>query len=182
MNDQQNLPHEERLGENIVGLTQLCYDIVSDAHKKGYHGVDPTLLDVASNVLSRWDKKNLIDRFITKSHMFWEQIRNKDESFFRKNMGIVFDGLPLVNVDEVAKLFETQDDNGLPIVLKEDRDAIWDFLNSMTKICIKYIHDQRGPILHKVNSDYRPFYSKSFFPEIRLESYASKFGIKLIFS
>lgn len=179
---QGTIPHEERLSSNIVDLTKLCYDIVYDARDKNFKTIDPTMIDVAARVLDQWDKTDLINRFITKSCHYWDQIRTKDEEFFKQNMASVFDGLPTANVNAVSQLFSMVDpQTNQRVVAVEDREAVWEFLISMVKICIKYIHQRREPTLYRVGGEFKPFYKKEFFPEVPLEKHAQKFDVKLIF-
>ena len=177
------IPHEVRLSDNVVGLIQLCRDTVSDAYEMGYRTIDPGLLDVAARIVGKWDKKDLINRFILKSCSYWEQIHTKDEEFFKKNMSSIFDGIPTINTDAISELFSAVDPKTQqPVVTDDDREGVWEFLISMVKICIKYIHQNRQPILYNVDGNLKPFYKSEFFMEIPLEKYASRFGVKLQFS
>jgi hypothetical protein len=177
------ISHEERLSDNIVGLVQLCRDIVADANAMGYHSIDPTMLDVGAKILSKLDKKDIINRFISTSSPYWEQIRLKDEDFFKRNMSSIFEGLPAGHINSISKLFSAVDSTtGQPIIGEEDREGVWEFLISMVKICIKYIHQNRQPILYNVDGNLKPFYKSEFYMEVPLEKHASRYNVKLQFS
>ena len=174
-------PPEERLRDNIKGLIDLCRDIITDAQQKGFGGINVGLIDVAAMTLSKWNQTELINDFIDKSHMYWEKIRLREETFFRDNMATIFGNVPLIDMGAVAGLFDATH-QGVALVPRDDRDAVWDFLTAMVKICIKYIHNERKPCVHKTDKGYQPFYRRKFFPDIRLEVHAKSWGIKFEFS
>lgn len=176
-------PPEDRLRDNIKGLIDLCRDIIADAADKGFGGINIGLIDVAALTLAKWNQTELINDFIDKSHEYWDKIRLREENFFRSNMATIFANVPLIDMGAVAGLFDaTQPGTTELLVPKEDRDAVWDFLTAMVKICIKYIHNERKPCVRKVGDTYKPFYQREFFPNIRLEQHAKQWDIKLEFS
>jgi len=180
-NDSQMTP-EDRLRDNISGLIDLCRDIIVDAEKKGFTTINVGLVDIASATLSQWNATNLIGDFIKNSHIYWEQIRCRDEEFFQSNLAIIFANVPLIDMPVVARLFHAVDPkSGELLVPLDDREAVWDFLTAMVKICIRYIHDERKPCIHKVGEKYQAFYQRKFFPDVKLEYHAKQWEIKLSF-
>jgi hypothetical protein len=178
------LSHEDRLRDNITGLIALCIDIITDAQNAGFTSINIGLMDIALAALSKWNPSELIDDFIKKSHPYWDQIRLRDQVFFESNMAEIFAKVPLIDMSAVAALFQAKHPDTKELLVPDaDREAIWDFLSSMVKICIKFIHQERKPCLYPVgDGKYRPFYQTKFFPLIKLEKYAVEWDIRLEFN
>jgi len=176
-------PPEERFHQNVIGLSQLVYDLVSNANSRGYKTIHPSTVEFASLLLMGYDKKSLIETFIKHSHKHWDQIKRRDENFFDKNCHDIFKGLPMNNVNAFRELFMLKDSNGNHVIKAEDRDAIWDFFESLIKIGINYIHQNRKPSVKTDNDGKKlPVYTQGFFNDVNLEHHASVWGVKRKFS
>lgn len=174
--------HVNRFHANIIALSDLIYDIVLDASKRGYETVSPTLVSLGRMALETFDRKWTIDGFIQHGHEHWDNIRNRNESFFEENAGNIFNGLPMNNVDAFKKLFTLKDEAGNFVVPQEDRESVWKFIECMIIICIKYVHEMREPFTRKgEDGKIRKFYARgNFFEEItNLNHHAKIWNIKL---
>jgi hypothetical protein len=171
-------PPEERFHENVIGLTQLVYDLVDGAFRRGYKIVNPNLVALCEGVLSLWNKRSLIDSFIKHSHIHWDQIHRRDENFFEHHAKDIFKGFYPDKVDAFKQLFTLRDSQGNHVIKPDDRDAIWEFFTSLIKIAIHYIHDNRKPRFQvDTNGVKQPVYMEGFFDEVDLVHHARVWGI-----
>jgi hypothetical protein len=131
----------DRFFMNVEGLFQLISELVNSAYQSGYKIVSPYLVNFAGFVLFRLDKKFVIDTFIEKSHNHWEEIRVKDEEFFISSAGTVFAGLPLDSVNAFKELFLLKTKTGERFVSEDDRDALWEYFESLVRISIHYLQE-----------------------------------------
>ncbi len=169
-----------RFHENIVDLTSLMHELISICYDAGKTNINPALVLFAGGLLDSYDKKKMIENFIEYSYDYWEIIHKKNEIFFIENCKDVFKDLPVNHVDAFSVLFQSTNIGGLPIIIDEDKNAIWDYFYSLIKICIKYIHLQRGPQIIFHDGKHKKVYNKKVFSNInRLQYYADKFKIKL---
>jgi len=176
-------PTEERFHQNVVGLSQLVYDLVSNAYSQGYKIIQPAMVEFASLILNSYDKKTLIETFIKHSHKHWDQIKRREESFFDKNCHDIFKGLPMNNVDAFKKLFTLKNENGEHVIKQDDRDAIWDFFESLIKISINHIHQNRKPTIKTSNNGTKePIYTQVYFNDIDLNHHANVWNVKRRFT
>jgi|DewCreStandDraft_4_1066084.scaffolds.fasta_scaffold10889_2 hypothetical protein len=172
-------PPEERFYQNMLGLSHLIYDLVDSAYKKEYRIVKPSLVELATTILSSYPKRKLIENFISYSHEHWDEIRERKEKFFEEHAVSIFSDLPLNNVNAFRELFQLQDKNGEPVIKQEDRDAIWDFFQAFVKISIHYIHQNRQPtVVTDPDGNKVPVYTRKFFEEVDLERHANLWGVK----
>ncbi len=178
----QNLPNEEeRFSRNIVDLTDLIHELIGTCYKAGKTAIQPALIMLAGGILEAYDKVKMIENFIYYSHEFWTQISKREESFFGENCAKVFRDLPKKHVGAFKELFEATDNQGSPIIIKEEKDSIWDYFDSLIKICIKYVHRKRGPKMKDFGDGKgtRPVYTVEIFSDIRLQYFASIWKVDL---
>ena len=131
----------ERFFMNVEGLFQLISELVNSAYESGYKIVSPYLVNFAGFVLFRLDKNFVIETFIEKSHTHWEEIRLKDEEFFLSSAGTVFAGLPLDSVNAFKELFLLKNKSGERFVSEDDRDALWEYFESLVRISIHFLQE-----------------------------------------
>jgi hypothetical protein len=126
---------------NVEGLFQLISELVNSAYQSGHKIVSPYLVNFAGFILFKLDKEYVIKTFIEKSHKHWGQIRLKDEDFFITSAGKVFAGLPMDSVNAFKELFLLKMSNGERFVSDDDRDAIWEYFESLVRISIHYLQE-----------------------------------------
>jgi hypothetical protein len=138
----QKLPTtSERFFMNVEGLFQLVSELVNSAYQSGYKIVSPYLVNFAGFVLFKLDKEFVLKTFIEKSYKHWEQIRVRDEDFFVTSAGNVFAGLPLDSVNAFKELFLLKTSTGERFVTEDDRDAMWDYFDSLVRISIHWLQE-----------------------------------------
>lgn len=165
-------PPEVRFCENINGVIETVSFGVQEAAKKGHNIINPTLLSLAGAAISQYDKRFIIETFINKSHEHWDKILGRNRTFFIENAGGIFGDLPLGNVEAFTKLFTLQDRSGGPIAGVEFEDDLWALFQSLVKICINYIHENR-----EMNTQGE--YEYEFFEHVDLKHHASHWGMVL---
>lgn len=172
---------EERFMINVLDLSDLVHELTSQCWEMGVKEINPMLIVAARAYLSNYDKKELIETFTTYSHTYWEEIRNRNENFFIEHSHKIFSHLPIGkgNIDAFKMLFTSKDENGEFVICQDDRDAVWDMFDSLTKICIKYIHRIRECVLEEKNGVMVPRYKNNLFPSIKVRSHAKNWGIEL---
>lgn len=175
-------PPEDRFYQTVVELTQLIHDLVSGAYDKGYEIVNPGLVQMGGIILSGYNKMKIIQTFIKYSHPHWDEIRNHNESFFDDHASSIFGDLPLNNVNAFKALFTLRDKHGHHVIIKDDRDAIWDFFQTLIIIAIKYIHQGRRPV-QRIDNKGKPkcMYLAHFFDDVCIERHAKEMKIHLEF-
>jgi hypothetical protein len=178
---EQNPPEEVRFMTNVLDLTDLIHELATICWDAGRKDVNPTLIAVAENFLESYDPNVLIDIFIRHSYMHWHKIHDRDEDFFISNAHVIFKQLPVdtSNINAFRVFFEAKTADGEYIIVKEDRDAIWNIFDSLVKICIKYIHKVRDAKLVKTAEGIRPAYQNKKYPEIKVREQAKMWGIDL---
>ena len=172
---------EERFSTNMNDLSNLVHELTTKCWNNNCKDVNPQLIMLAQAYLNSMNKIDLIEIFITHSHMYWEEIRNREENFFIEHSGEIFGKLPVDkgNIDAFKMLFTSKDKNGNDLVEEEDRDAVWDMFGSLVKISLKYIHRVRDCYLEECEGKMRPRYRHNKFPEIKVREHAKKWDIVL---
>ena len=131
----------ERFVLNMEGLFQLISELVDSAYKSNYKIVNPTLVNLAGFVLFKLDKEYIIKTFIEKSHPHWELIKKRDEDFFINAAGKVFAGLPVDAIGAFKELILLRTSTGERFITEDDRDAIWDYFESLVRISLHYLSE-----------------------------------------
>lgn len=141
----------ERFFMNVEGLFQLVSELVNSAYQAGHKIVSPYLVNFAGFVLFKLDKEFILKTFIEKSYEHWEQIRVRDEDFFVHSAGKVFAGLPLDSVNAFKELFLVGTSKGDRFVSEDDRDALWDYFESLVRISIHYLQEHPEKNIWKID-------------------------------
>ena len=178
--DNKHLPsEEERFFRNMMGLSSLMYELITECWEAGHQIVSPTLISIAESALKSYNKKILINNFIKYSNNYWDQIKERNEIFFIEHANDIFHDIPIKDVNLFSVLFTAKDKNGNFVIDSSDREAIWEYFDSFVKICIKYIHKHR--CMKKINTENGIIlrYTQKFFPLIKIRENAKKWGIKL---
>lgn len=181
---------EERFKTNLLDLTALVHELSTICWDAGIKDVNPTLISLAESYLSGYDKKQLIEKFINNSYEnpnaaededLWTKIYNRNENFFIDNAHVIFKHLPIdsSNINAFKVFFTAVDSDGKNIIIQEDRDAIWDIFGSLIKICIKYVHRERGITLVETPNGRRPKYTNKAFPNIKVREQSNLWDITL---
>jgi hypothetical protein len=129
----------ERFILNARGLFNLISELVENAHKQGFKIVNPKLVGFAGIVLFNIDKSFVINKFIEKSHLHWDKILNKDDTFFFENASDVFVGLPTDKINAFKDLYSLKNQDGTNFVEDDDKDALWEYFESLVRISITYL-------------------------------------------
>lgn len=159
--------HTKRFYQNIMDLASLIHELIIICYDKGYKSVDPRIVKFGSVFLGTMDEVTIIDVFIKNSYMHWVKIHGRDESFFMDNAKDIFSKVPgSQHLDSFKVLMESKTATGENVIITEDRDALWDYFDSLIKICIKYIHQGRGPKVIDKDGKSTPVYTVKFYPEI----------------
>ena len=174
-------PEEERFKINVLDLSDLVHELISQCWDNGIQDINPILIVAARAYLKNYDNIDLIETFIKYSHMYWDEIKTRNENFFVEHSQNIFQYLPVAkgNIDAFKMLFTSVDKYGEKMICQEDRDAVWDMFDSLVKICIKYIHRVRECVLEEKDGKMVPRYSKNLFPTIKARSHARKWDIEL---
>lgn len=176
-NDGTTVPsEEERFRQNISDFTMLVRELLEDCSSRGKTTIDPNIITVAAAFIESYDPRTMITNFVHYSYEFWDRISKREEVFFRENCVDVFKDIPMDHVNAFKELFS---DEGESIISQDDKDAMWDYFDSFIKICIKYIHRERGPKIRDIGQGPQKVYSKNVFPEVHLQNYAQVWDVKL---
>jgi hypothetical protein len=179
-----DLRQEDKFFKSMTELTDLVQELINDAFNRGYTIVHPIVVQLGSAYLSKnYNKERIIQGFIKYSHEHWDIIKARNEDFFSEHANSIFGDIPMKNVDAFKSLFTLKDKNGANVIVKEDRDAIWNFFDSFVKISIRYVFEGRQPSIRVDNNgNKKPVYLAKFFDEVALEHHAKQWGIKLEFT
>lgn len=174
---------EERFFQNTQDLSLLMHTLTTNCWDAGFRDINPALILLAKAYLGGLNKVELIETFIENSHMYWNEIHDKNETFFIEHTNEVFGKLPVdVGTINVFRTFFTaKDKKGEYVVSEEDRGYIWDTFYSLVKISLKYIHRKRECVLvlNKETGKMRPSYKNNLWSNIRVREYAKLFNVEL---
>jgi hypothetical protein len=191
----ENISSVDKFKSNLVILIDIFTEMFDEGYEKNVIDSNFKLMSLLKIVISKTSGDRMLKNFIKKSHLYWDQILNKDIEYF-KSMGLeLFGVVKDKGLDEYTKdsgdsfleklsgnhvelfkqLLEGEyEENGQTVsILDDERKAdIWKILHSFVRISIVYIHQNRK---------YRDGkYNVEFFPEIKVKSNIEKWNIRSI--
>jgi len=170
-------PPKERFKNTIIGLSSFCKELCEDLRKKKYN-IDTTLVSFAGLYLAQMDDFELIDNFILKSHPYWKEIKEHDENFFINHSDTIFD-LPKDQLSIFTDFFLLKDTKNKPVVSKEDKDLIWEYFESLVRISIHHVHEERSPCMKIVDGEEVKNYIKRYIQDLNVANAARKWDVIL---
>ncbi len=171
----------ERFKANMDAISDLIHELVTKANQRGCTIVSSLTVSLGTIYLKSQNPDQLIISFIDRSHEYWDKIHIQDENFFNENLGTVFSGISKASSDAFVILATAKDNTGNPIISKNDREDIWNYMKSFVKISIHYIHEKRMPDLMDKGGKPIAVYRQNFKPEIKLEDHGEKWKIRFVF-
>lgn len=173
-----------KFAKNIEEFINMLREIFNDCKESGCQIVPDILLEIGIREIKSYATREIIESLIDCSNYHWEEMHEKNESYFEKNLALIFSGLKMENVGLFKKLLVAQDENGELIVTDIDRDNIWNYLHAFIKLTLSFIHEERGPMLKivvnqqgKIMTDKNgralktPIYTREYMPKIDLSKY-----------
>jgi hypothetical protein len=183
-------PVEERFKSNFQEFVAVLVDVINtlQSHKVATP-LDAGGLQVASLWLSTQSGHSLIDRFITKTSGFWDQIKDHNVKFLIHHFGDIFDDLPMVHahLPKISKLLEMtflhqypQDNRQLVTEIDELLDVFWKLLEACVRQSIFYVDEGRHPtVVTLPDGTAKRQYSTSFYPSLKVGKLITEWEVKV---
>jgi hypothetical protein len=171
------ISYESKFKSNLLDFVDLVHELVADSYDRGFREITPCTIDLCKCAIQGFREISIIEAFIKRSNKNWDHIHDKEEKFFIDHCHNIFGELPITNVNSFRALIEAKDNDGNFIISAEDREAVWGYMHSFVKLCIKFIHMKKGPTIRNESPDYK----YNFFDGIDVFHHAKKWGIDLIF-
>lgn len=193
-----SLSTEDRFKRNFVTLVEICEEMVQDGDEHNVCTLTPTMFSILKIIVRNIDSKFLIERFIRKTHNYWDRINEKDLDYF-KNLGVelfnmaedkgldnmlegedksITNGLSFSHVslfkDLLSSSYKDSEGNTVQIFDDDRIDDTWKIMHSFVKQSILYIHTKRN----YVNGGY----THDYFSNVNIKENAEKWRVKNVLS
>lgn len=174
---------EEKFSAIINELVKYTHSIICKYYKLGYKSIDPKFIEMASAILTKWNKVHLIHGFIAHTFVYWDQVLKREREFFIKNAGSIFADMPTSHVNSFSELFSLKDSKSQDGYLINEKEAepFWQSFTAMVKVSIKFIHRIRKPKQTKTSDSVTNSYMNKYFNEIDLANLAVRWNVVLAF-
>lgn len=140
---------ENQFYDNVIYLTGMIKDQVRMASSHGMELIKMVYLDLATAFITAYNRKQLIEDFISFSHQFcWEMIKKKDVKFFIEHADGIFSCLPAIpakNVKVFHTLFTSRIPNSNePLIDEITLEDMWSVFEALVRISICYVNRTRS--------------------------------------
>lgn len=176
-------PEEVKFAANVGVMIDAVHDSVTRVYNAGViTTINPDSIRFIAGIILKFDKHELIQGFINKSHgECWDRIRVRDEQFFLENVGSIFQFLPADKVNLFRDLYLAKDAAGKNVVPDSLKEDLWGLFDAMIKNSIRYIHNGRGPVATSTATGIVNGYRATFFKEVDVQRHAATWQVRLIF-
>lgn len=162
------IPPQDRFKRVLSQLVSLTKEISEKAVLNGcVTGAENDITNFERGI-SCITSRYLIENFVVASSDTWDKIATRDQSFLRNNASTLFNLTDdkLCNLDAIISGDYVDD---------EDKDMVWKFLDSMIRISINFIHEERCP---GYNNGV-PEYAREYVQNLDIQNIAEKWNVKL---
>lgn len=142
----------ERFKENVLLLAHNFKAMNLTAIDIGYDFVDNGIMTFIEIYLSRLNPRDMVVSFVKFSHMYWNEIATRDQSFFYDHAERVFDfsgndvDSEIGTVAGQKNVFLFKQLLTTPGAVREDDiDLIWSFFEVLVKISFKAVREEWFP-------------------------------------
>ena len=158
---------------NLLDFVDLMLEIIPDDYK----GFNWGLLELVKKYIEGYSekkKKDAVVAFIKNSEKYWsKQIKHRKEVFFIENSSKIFSQFgDKVNVFKSIFTDKT-------VLTEDDKDTIWQYIESFVKQSVKFIHENRKPTRTLYNQKYQNVYTSVYMKDIDISKHARDWDIKL---
>ena len=176
MADDESFTYPEMCQANLIDLCGEVKRILDKLYKEKLINFNPILITIGQGILSKYVPDVIIDNFIKNTCQHWEKINEKDENFFIENAGDLLKDYPVGDIDPFKEIFKNNyiDDN--------DKELLWEYLESLIKISIIYIHQERKPYyIENDDGIKKKSYDKNYQyqPQVPIIKMANLYNVKL---
>jgi hypothetical protein len=127
--------------ENIKSTVLDMLNYVKDFIIPSLSGkIEQYWCDIAAGVVNVADSLEIAERFGARSFKYWDRIFDKDEDFIFSNWEIFFGPACTRYTAPLTEAFLTPG-----LISQEIRDKLWQFIHSMIKNFILFVHWKRVP-------------------------------------
>ena len=158
----------ERFKANMITLCDIIYEMFEEGNDNNIIDAKLTIFKLLRVFIKNSSGKKLIKKFITKTHPFWNRIKDRDIEYFTEVGLSIFKIVDEKGLDEIADkedkgseilkaisgsnlrdfktLIESNyvvDGEKMEVFDQERKDDVWSIMDSFVKISICYIHDCR---------------------------------------
>ena len=169
---------EQRFKKNLISFIEFTQEVLVELKTDDKVNINMEMISFTKGVLSKYDDRQLIETFITRSNQYWDRIMAKDRIFLLENVETIFKDIPVDKVLSIKQLFSKDK----ILISPEDEYVIWDYFKSLLKICIHYIHCSKNPKIIEQDGKFIKAYGNNNFSEIKVTRLAKKWEINLVWS
>jgi hypothetical protein len=158
-----SLSPQDRFKDRLVQFIDFTKGLVVEANEAGIETpVSPFLLDLSKNFIAKEDSDKIITTFILRSFPNWDRIKAHDLEFMKGEGLKAFHGIPEKNLKDFTALFNVVKPDGTKLLSAPIEVQLWDFFESLVRISVCYVHQQRkpDPVTKK--------YTQNFFPDMKV--------------
>lgn len=170
---------EDKFVKNIQDFMNFGESLLTECYEKKITTLNPNGISYAiifvNEKIKEKGNKWMVEEFIKKTYVDWNKMKKKDHEYFMKKLPELLPILKQSHTDELCKLFVGKDKTGKEYVSDDDRDCLWEYMNSFIKITINYVHYNRKPI--KTEDGFK--YSQSFLSDFKVKDNAKLFEMEL---
>ena len=175
-------PAPERFYANVCTVIELAREASKELRQKGGTSLDDNIIDIATGVLSRRARDNLIQLFIEKGHAeCWDKVIDQDSQFFLANADRLFGSVQGFDLNIFQDVFR-KDAAGKFLLSASLIEDVWDTMAAMVRISIVYIHASRKPRQMVLDGQLMNCYTANFLDQVDIAYHAQKWGIPLSFT
>ena len=132
---------------NVGELIGLVEDTLKYMSSKGvtipFYGV---VMGAGKAKVEETDEVELIEGFIRSSIPFWPAIKTRKEEDMAQHIGLILGKLPEGLANMVQGTLKMKQGGEL-VIAPETMNAIWEYLESLVTLSVRYIHEKRAPAL-----------------------------------
>jgi len=157
----------DRFRANMIIMYNVLHDILSECKQRKQNVLDPRLAKLGfDGLLKKYTPQQLVEHYISESLPYWQEICNRNEDFFSEHADNIFNSLlsEFSSLGVSGTIFHdllTAKDRRGKIVTDDDKNCIWDLLQSFIKISIKHVHETRKPFSRVKDGKTQKVYARS---------------------
>lgn len=132
---------------NVSELIGLVEETLQYMSSKGVSiPLGDIVLGMGKATVDAENEVSLIEGFIRSSIPFWPAIKARKEEDMAQHIGLILGKLPQGLADMVQGTLKMKQGGEL-VIAPETMNAIWEYLESLVTLSVRYIHQKRAPAL-----------------------------------
>jgi len=171
-----SLSTSDRFKAVLIQTSNLLFEEIFLLKEQGETNLDMDKIELIILTLNTVKSELILEKHLEKCSLnIWNEIVNRNEDFFKINLGSLFN-LDQQEIKQISHLFNGTKDGNL-LINSNIRNQIWNNLGALVRLSILYLHEKREPFI--TSQGQKGYRKTDYYPHLDIWSVINSWKIQV---